>query len=175
MGTGMGMGAGTGMVTRAPTREHLVIRVAHCTLALLTWTGGHASPLCAQLSIDASGLSVRYDGVDALQGARLGPSVRLAGERLYLEARGNGVQFSDATWSLDGGAVLGWRPFGQRALTPEDRKQFEQLYYRAVEQYLRGDLDAADQYAKEVSRLDPSSDAARQLRDKIDAARRYSR
>ena len=57
----------------------------------------------------------------------------------------------------------------------EALKQFEQLYYRAVEQYLRGDLDAADQYAKEVSRLDPSSDAARQLRDKIDAARRYSR
>lgn len=63
----------------------------------------------------------------------------------------------------------------QRALTPEDRKQFEQLYYRAVESYLRGDLDAADNFSKEVSRIDPSSDAARQLREKIDAARRYAK
>lgn len=107
------------MVTRLSSREHLVIRIAHCAVALLTWTGGRAAPLAAQFSIDANGLSVHYDGVDALQGARLAPSVRYAGERLYLEARGNGVQFSDATWSLDGGALLGWRPLGQRALTPE--------------------------------------------------------
>jgi hypothetical protein len=61
----------------------------------------------------------------------------------------------------------------QHTVSPEERKQIEQLYYRAVEQYLRGDLKAAGDLAKEVYRLDPTFEGARTLRDKIDAAQRY--
>jgi len=36
----------------------------------------------------------------------------------------------------------------QKGLTPEKRKEFEQLYYRAVEQYLKGGYAAADALAE---------------------------
>lgn len=63
----------------------------------------------------------------------------------------------------------------QRTLTPESRKQVEQMYYRAVEQYLKGNYTAADELAKEVIRLDPGSESARALKQKVEAALRYSR
>ena len=63
----------------------------------------------------------------------------------------------------------------QRTLTPETRKQVEQMYYRAVEQYLKGNYTAADELAKEVMRLDPGSETARALKQKVEAALRYSR
>lgn len=63
----------------------------------------------------------------------------------------------------------------RRGLPPEARKQAEQLYYRAVDQYLKGRYDAAGGLADEVLRLDPSSEPARTLKDKVEAARRYSR
>jgi tetratricopeptide (TPR) repeat protein len=63
----------------------------------------------------------------------------------------------------------------QRTVTPEARKQIEQMYYRAVEQYLRGDFAAAGELAKEVYRLDPTFEGARTLREKIDAAQRYQK
>ena len=54
-----------------------------------------------------------------------------------------------------------------------DRKQAEQMYYRAVEQYLKGSYDTAGGYVDEVLRLDPSSEAGRALKEKVEAARRY--
>ncbi|MBI3564051.1 MAG: hypothetical protein HY079_02510, partial [Elusimicrobia bacterium] len=63
----------------------------------------------------------------------------------------------------------------RRTITPETRKQAEQLYYRAVEQYLKGSYDAAGTLADEVLKLDPSSEAARTLKEKVEAAQRYSR
>ncbi|OGR84669.1 MAG: hypothetical protein A3J74_05985 [Elusimicrobia bacterium RIFCSPHIGHO2_02_FULL_57_9] len=62
----------------------------------------------------------------------------------------------------------------EQRLTPETRKNIEQLYYRAVEQYLKGDYESASKLADEVGQLDPASQAARTLKDKIDAAIRYS-
>lgn len=71
--------------------------------------------------------------------------------------------------------ALALRASLQRAATPESRKQIEQLYYRAVEQYLKGDLASAADLAKEVYRLDPTFEGARTLRDKIEAAQRYQK
>lgn len=62
----------------------------------------------------------------------------------------------------------------QKALTPEKRKEFEQLYYRVVEQYLKGGYKAADALADELIKIDSSSEAARTLKDKIQAALRYT-
>jgi len=62
----------------------------------------------------------------------------------------------------------------QKALTPEKRKDFEQLYYRAVEQYLKGAYKPADALADELLKIDPSSEAAKTLKDKIQAALRYT-
>ncbi len=61
------------------------------------------------------------------------------------------------------------------SLSAEARKQAEQLYYRAVEQYLKGSYPAAGALADEVLKLDPSSEAARALKEKVEAAQRYSR
>ncbi|MDE2142123.1 MAG: hypothetical protein KGJ84_06910 [Elusimicrobia bacterium] len=63
----------------------------------------------------------------------------------------------------------------RRTLSAETRKQAEQLYYRAVDQYLKGRYDAAGALSDEVLKLDPSSDPARTLKQKVDAAKRYSR
>ena len=63
----------------------------------------------------------------------------------------------------------------QKALTPEKRKEFEQLYYRAVEQYLKGGYPAADALTDELLKIDPSSEAAKTLKEKIAAALRYSK
>lgn len=62
----------------------------------------------------------------------------------------------------------------QRGLTPEQRKDFEQLYYRAVEQYLKGAFKNADDLADELLRIDPSSESARTLKEKTQAALRYA-
>ena len=62
----------------------------------------------------------------------------------------------------------------QKALTPEKRKDFEQLYYRAVEQYLKGGYKTADALTDELLKLDPSSEPAKTLKDKIAAALRYT-
>ncbi len=62
----------------------------------------------------------------------------------------------------------------QKAQTPEKRKEFEQLYYRAVEQYLKGDYKSADTLADELLKIDPSSEPAKTLKDKIQAALRYT-
>jgi len=63
----------------------------------------------------------------------------------------------------------------RRTLPDETRKQAEQLYYRAVDQYLKGRYDAAGALADEVLKLDPSSEPARALKVKVEAAQRYSR
>ena len=62
----------------------------------------------------------------------------------------------------------------QKALTPEKRKEFEQLYYRAVEQYLKGGYKTADGLTDELLKIDPSSESARTLKEKIAAALRYT-
>ena len=62
----------------------------------------------------------------------------------------------------------------QKALTPDKRKEFEQLYYRAVEQYLKGGYKAADALTDELLKIDPSSEPARALKEKIAAALRYT-
>lgn len=63
----------------------------------------------------------------------------------------------------------------QRDVSPEARRQAEQLYYRAVEQYLKGNYQGASELAAEVGRLDPSSEPVKTLRDKIEAAQRAAR
>ncbi len=63
----------------------------------------------------------------------------------------------------------------QKELTPAKRKEFEQLYYRAVEQYLKGGYKAADALTDELLKIDPSSESAKTLKDKIQAALRYTR
>jgi len=63
----------------------------------------------------------------------------------------------------------------RRGLSSDARKQAEQLYYRAVDQYLKGRYDAAGALADEVLKLDPSSEPARALKEKIGAAQRYSK
>lgn len=60
-------------------------------------------------------------------------------------------------------------------VTPQTRKNIEQLYYRAVEQYLKGDYQSASKLADAVMKLDPGSESARNLKDKIDAALRYTK
>ncbi|HXT00193.1 MAG TPA: hypothetical protein VN915_05930, partial [Elusimicrobiota bacterium] len=62
----------------------------------------------------------------------------------------------------------------QKSLTSEQRKEFEQLYYRAVEQYLKGSFKTADLLADELLKIDPSSESARTLKEKIAAALRYT-
>jgi len=62
----------------------------------------------------------------------------------------------------------------QKDLTPAKRKEFEQLYYRAVEQYLKGGYKAADALTDELLKIDPSSESAKTLKDKIQAALRYT-
>lgn len=62
----------------------------------------------------------------------------------------------------------------ERKLSPEERRLIEQLYYRAVEQYLKGNFKVADDLASEVMKLDPSSQSARVLKEKVQAALRYS-
>ncbi|MBI4061676.1 MAG: hypothetical protein HY403_09625 [Elusimicrobia bacterium] len=63
----------------------------------------------------------------------------------------------------------------QSSLTPEKRKEFEQLYYRAVEQYLKGSYKTADALADELIKIDPASEPAKNLKDKIQAVLRYTR
>lgn len=62
----------------------------------------------------------------------------------------------------------------RKAVGPEERKRIEQLYYRAVEQYLRADYATAAKLAAEVLDRDPSYDAGRVLKDKIEAAQRFA-
>ncbi|MDD5658234.1 MAG: hypothetical protein PHF00_13365, partial [Elusimicrobia bacterium] len=57
-----------------------------------------------------------------------------------------------------------------KRLTPDERKAVEQRYYRAVEQYLKGNYAVAAKFADEVLRADPSSEAGRVLKEKIEAA-----
>lgn len=66
------------------------------------------------------------------------------------------------------------RALVQKSITPERRREFEQLYYRAVEQYLKGEYKAADALADELLKIDPASEQARTLKDKIQAALRYT-
>ena len=61
-----------------------------------------------------------------------------------------------------------------RKLDPAARRSAEQMYYRAVERYLKGDFKSADALADEVLKLDPSSVSARTLKEKVAAALRVS-
>lgn len=70
--------------------------------------------------------------------------------------------------------ALSLRQSLRKTLTPEERRNIERLYYRAVEQYLKGNFEAANELAKEVMRQDPSSEAARRLKERVEAALRYS-
>jgi hypothetical protein len=81
---------------------------------------------------------------------------------------------------LPGNQALAERAAALRAqlsknISPEARRQAEQLYYRAVEQYLKGNYQGASELAAEVARLDPSSETVKTLREKIEAAQRASR
>lgn len=62
-----------------------------------------------------------------------------------------------------------------KVITPETRKQIDQLYYRAVDQYLKGNYAAAKPLVDQVLALDPSSEAGRGLQEKVDAALRLSK
>lgn len=61
-----------------------------------------------------------------------------------------------------------------RRLDPAQRRNAEQMYYRAVERYLKGDFKSADALADEVLKLDPSSASARTLKEKVAAALRVA-
>lgn len=63
----------------------------------------------------------------------------------------------------------------QQTLTPEARKENERLYYRAVEHYLKGDYKDAQTLIEQVLRTDPSSDWARKLQVKVEAALRIGK
>jgi tetratricopeptide (TPR) repeat protein len=63
----------------------------------------------------------------------------------------------------------------RKDLDPEARKRVEQLYYRAVERYLKGDYEAAEPLVKEILKLDPSSDSAARLSEKLEASRSLSK
>ncbi|MDD5209123.1 MAG: hypothetical protein PHV36_07035 [Elusimicrobiales bacterium] len=52
-------------------------------------------------------------------------------------------------------------------LSPEDAKEVESLYYKAVGAYGNNDMDAALGYINEISTLYPSYPPAVELRDKI--------
>ena len=60
-------------------------------------------------------------------------------------------------------------------VTPEQKKQVEQLYYRAVEEYLKGDYATAGKLADEVLSLDPGSESGKALKEKVDAAMRLTK
>ncbi|MDE2490569.1 MAG: hypothetical protein KGM24_06950 [Elusimicrobia bacterium] len=62
----------------------------------------------------------------------------------------------------------------RRNLSPHARQEAEQLYYQAVEEYLKGDYDTAGKLADKVLTLDPTYEAARTLQAKVAAARRYA-
>jgi hypothetical protein len=53
------------------------------------------------------------------------------------------------------------------ALSPEDMKKVESLYYRAVGAYSNNDMDATLRYLDELSALYPSYPPAVELRGKI--------
>lgn len=74
-----------------------------------------------------------------------------------------------------GKRAAAWRAELRKRASPENRRKAEQLYYQAVEQYLKGDFKAADALADQVMALDPGSEAARGLKDKVEAALRYAR
>jgi hypothetical protein len=61
-----------------------------------------------------------------------------------------------------------------RRLDPAQRRNAEQMYYRAVERYLKGDFKSADALADEVLKLDPGSASARTLKEKVAAALRVA-
>lgn len=61
-----------------------------------------------------------------------------------------------------------------RRLDPSQRRAAEQMYYRAVERYLKGDFKSADALADEVLKLDPSSASALTLKEKVSAALRVA-
>lgn len=52
-------------------------------------------------------------------------------------------------------------------LSPEDAKEVESLYYKAVGAYSNNDMDAALGYINEISTLHPSYPPAAELRKKI--------
>ncbi|MBI4376305.1 MAG: hypothetical protein HY549_07625 [Elusimicrobia bacterium] len=58
--------------------------------------------------------------------------------------------------------------------SPDRRKEIEQLYYRAVEQYLKGQYQNADKLVDQVLTLDPSSEAGAKLKEKVQAALKYN-
>ena len=61
------------------------------------------------------------------------------------------------------------------ALSDEQRRNMERLYYRAVELYLGGRFQEARTLVDQVMAIDPSSDSALKLRDKVDAALKLER
>jgi tetratricopeptide (TPR) repeat protein len=107
---------------------------------------------------------------------KISESERLAGSGDYagaLKAVEAALREEPGDLKLSEKAVL-LRGQIQKSVTPEERKRIEQLYYRAVEQYLRGDYATAAKLAAEVLDRDPSYDAGRVLKDKIEAAQRYA-
>ncbi|MFA5139709.1 MAG: hypothetical protein WC728_10795 [Elusimicrobiota bacterium] len=61
------------------------------------------------------------------------------------------------------------------ALSDEQRRNMERLYYRAVEFYLNGRYAEARALVDQVMAIDPASDSALKLRDKVDAALRLEK
>jgi len=118
---------------------------------------------------------VRQENAD-FSARKIAESERLAGSGDYagaLKAVEAALREDPGDLKLSEKAVL-LRGQIRKSVTPEERKRIEQLYYRAVEQYLRGDYATAAKLAAEVLDRDPSYDAGRVLKDKIEAAQRYA-
>lgn len=112
----------------------------------------------------------------SLVAAKLAEGDKLAASRDYAGAL---HAIEPALREAPGDADLAKRAAAWRAQTKgassEDKKKAEQLYYQAVEQYLKGEFKAADALAREVLALDPGSEAALALKEKVDAALRYQK
>ena len=62
-----------------------------------------------------------------------------------------------------------------RKLTPKDRTQLEQTYYRAVSAYSEGDYEACDLEVERILAVDPEDNNALALRRRLRAAKKAAR
>jgi hypothetical protein len=153
--------------------EELVLRGALRQAQEQAQRAARRYPQDARLSAFLASLKPRLQAFaeeQAEQAGRLASSGDTAGALKLLEAALKEAPGQPRL--VEAAAAL--RSKAQRAVTPEERKKAEQLYYRAVEQYLKGDYKAAEALADEVLRLDASSSAVRTLKEKIQAAARIN-
>ncbi len=115
-----------------------------------------------QRQIDALDAAKTAEASRLIAGGDVAGAVRAAGEALAQKPDDGRLAAEARTW----------RSELRKKISPEERRQLEQLYYRAVDQYLKGNFAAAGELARQVMQADPSSEAARTLREKVEVAQR---